>query len=498
MIPNIIKLRCISIALIISLLQLLYTFYKNHFVFAYGLDDTYIHLAIAKHFAEDGVWGVTQYGFTSATSSPIYTFLLAVIIKIIGDRVWIPLILNIIAVISVFYISADYLYKSKRIIGDIFTLILTLITPIPFLIIAGMEHIFHILAVILLLRAVERENITHILLFSVLSVAIRYESMFLVAGLAFMYFYTEKKIKLPALMLIGGFIPVCIWGFISVRNGAFFFPNPLLMKSTLPSLDIAGLKIFIAQVYEKLKLGMLLNCMMAWLFVYIFAKKQENISINQLIIPIALLINILVHSVLAGNFIVSRYESYMVFAVLLFTLPYMVEKIIGMRSFIMSIAAIIVFYPFCVRLFAAIPLTNVCSKNIYEQQIQVARFLKENYPNGKVFAQDIGAIGYYTDVAMYDVMGLSTNEPIRYKRDITALRKNLQAQPNTFAIFWDDARKEGLPWKYVGRWTISENMICAGKDVVFLAKDTTITLELERKLQNFSDKHKDLFDANYK
>ena len=232
MIPNSIKLRCISIAFIITTLQLLYTFYKNHFVFAYGLDDAYIHLAIAKHFAENGVWGVTQHAFTSATSSPIYTLLLAIIIKLIGNWVWIPFVLNIIIVAKLFYVSTDFLYKAKnRWIGDVFTLILTLITPIPFLIVSGMEHNLHILVIVLLLRAVERENRLHILLFSLLSVAVRYESMFLVAGLAAMYVYTEQKIKLPLLMLLCGFIPVCIWGFISIK-----FPKSFAHEKYLAQL----------------------------------------------------------------------------------------------------------------------------------------------------------------------------------------------------------------------------------------------------------------------
>src|SRR2546426_9784746 len=43
----------------------------------YTLDDAYIHMAIAKHFARDGVWGVTPYAFGSSTSSPLWTALVA-------------------------------------------------------------------------------------------------------------------------------------------------------------------------------------------------------------------------------------------------------------------------------------------------------------------------------------------------------------------------------------------------------------------------------------
>ncbi len=50
---------------------------NNQGFFCYPLDDTYIHMAIAKTFSKYHIWGVTKYEFVSATSSPLYTFLLS-------------------------------------------------------------------------------------------------------------------------------------------------------------------------------------------------------------------------------------------------------------------------------------------------------------------------------------------------------------------------------------------------------------------------------------
>src|SRR2546426_12843516 len=66
----------------------------GHFV--YPLDDAYIHMAIAKNAAVHHVWGVTRYEFTSSTSSPLWTALLAAVYWIGGVNDVAPLVLNVI------------------------------------------------------------------------------------------------------------------------------------------------------------------------------------------------------------------------------------------------------------------------------------------------------------------------------------------------------------------------------------------------------------------
>jgi hypothetical protein len=46
--------------------------YNGHV--SYTLDDAYIHMAMAKHVAQDGVFGITPYEFSASSSSPLWTF----------------------------------------------------------------------------------------------------------------------------------------------------------------------------------------------------------------------------------------------------------------------------------------------------------------------------------------------------------------------------------------------------------------------------------------
>ena len=41
--------------------------------FIYPLDDAYIHLALSRNVAENGIWGINPNSFDSASSSILYT-----------------------------------------------------------------------------------------------------------------------------------------------------------------------------------------------------------------------------------------------------------------------------------------------------------------------------------------------------------------------------------------------------------------------------------------
>lgn len=79
----------VAVLLILSIKQ-----NQGHLV--YAIDDCYIHMAISKNIAQHGVWGVTKYGFTSSSSSLLWTLLLSFIYFLVGVNEVTPFILNVI------------------------------------------------------------------------------------------------------------------------------------------------------------------------------------------------------------------------------------------------------------------------------------------------------------------------------------------------------------------------------------------------------------------
>jgi len=72
------------VSLLLLVLYQSYSANQSHLV--YALDDAYIHMAIAKNLTLHGVFGVTRYHFSSSTSSPLWTLLLAACFKVLGVR----------------------------------------------------------------------------------------------------------------------------------------------------------------------------------------------------------------------------------------------------------------------------------------------------------------------------------------------------------------------------------------------------------------------------
>lgn len=200
-------------------------------VYVYASEQANTHWSVAKNFAEWGVWGISPYQFSSASSSPLFTFLLSILIKIFGNSNYIPLIANSLAALFLISIFHTYLKQFTIRIYAIFMIAIILLMPLHKEITAGTEYVFYSLSMILFLRAFQKylasetpRNFSNMALLSILATGFRYESLILIFFFcAYLVIIRNDFVKSLALWCCA-IMPLLIYGWISVSHGSSFFP----------------------------------------------------------------------------------------------------------------------------------------------------------------------------------------------------------------------------------------------------------------------------------
>jgi hypothetical protein len=168
----------------------------------------------------------------------------------------------------------------------------------------------------------------------------------------------------------------------------------------------------------------------------------------------------------------------------------------------MLLLVILISSPLRVRAGKALRDTPQASHNIFEQQIQMADFLRQFYQGQVVAANDIGAIDFLADIRLVDLAGLGTRETARLKLkhiygapQIAAVAEQYQVQ---IALVYDSWFKIPPDWIKAGEWQIPDNVICGDSTVSFYAVNPSAALDLIERLQTFeSQLPKDVAQRGY-
>lgn len=205
------------------------------------MDDAYIHLALAKHLREAGVFGVTQYAYTPAGSSPLYVLVLAAL----GAGEYTPFAVALPAALGVLWLMDGALMGVNasfrlRMWGQISMIIFA---PLPLLTNCGMEAAFQcFFALAFGLQVISSQKhspITYLL--AALACAIRFECAFLVGIVCCWWFFGERKYIAAVLLCAAGAFPIVLNGLIAMRLGHHFLPNSILVKGS--TADVTGLAL---------------------------------------------------------------------------------------------------------------------------------------------------------------------------------------------------------------------------------------------------------------
>jgi hypothetical protein len=484
----------------------------------YPLDDTFIHLTIAKNLALHGNWGITSGEFQSASSSLLYTFLLAILIKIFTVQVWLPLVVNIIAGIILIIVIWKQLQKEN--VGPFGQLIILLavifFTPIPILVISGMEHTLQCLFTFLFifrfsdwLEQMDNESGKNnlpvpLLIYGVLCCTIRYEGLFLIAIACLLLLY-KRKIRAAFLLGFVCVLPVVIFGVYSMGKGSYFLPNSVLIKSETTTLSLSGIAHFIFYVVFKKLIGIsaeLPSIATRYLLIilpmfYLYFEEDIKKTTRYGYALILLIFCTFLQLALAATGWFYRYEAYLllnslvILSVLFYKFGSGILSRFRRQPLVSGFIIFCLLLPLGLRCTAAFMQASRSCVNIYDQQIQMARFLKTYYDDQPVAANDIGAIAFYKEKGPLDLYGLASIQVARSIKNhynspafLDSLSKSEQVGIAVLYVSWfSDSLL--VRWDKIATWTIPDNVICGDSVVTFYALDKRKIPDLRKNLREF-------------
>jgi hypothetical protein len=497
----------------------------------YALDDAYLHMGLARHLVQEGVWGVGD-GFASATSSILWPAALAVVYWIKGPDLYTPLVFELLGVLALLVWTTSMVRSNFPSLdrrgwpaGAAF-LAVGLAAPITTLVFTGLEHIWHLVGLLAVVdcgtrilaaestASSQRRATRRLLLLAPLLTVVRYETLALVPVLAALFLMRRRW--WAALAVVGGsVVPVVIFGWWSQSMGGYFWPNSVLLKVTrhAPGQDL--LTQAEAVIEHLLRLAPMhpayftLLALSLLSFAWVTSATRTWWSRPGLWLGL-FVVQALAHAIFGDFGWLFRYEGYVLafgVAANLFALAWIYDRGglpsrwthsglgPGRRVHLVGIVALVcaLSYFLADRTRDATLLTPRASGNIFEQQIQTSRFLQRFYPQASVALNDIGAASYFTDIQLLDLVGLGSNAVAKARIDgrfTDQLIAHLAVERDLdLAIVYESwfETNGGLPrsWIKVGEWEIRDPVI-SSPVVSFFAVDPPQADALERNLKLFA------------
>jgi len=475
----------------LTIVSVIFSLFLTHGHFTYALDDPYIHMSTIKHFAEQGIWSVDGKTYASASSSPLWVILLTPFYLLFGAKifVYIPFILNVLfQVLSLSLIFKMVNKYTGHNIHYIFGIMLVLVAPFIALSFGGIEHSLQIFIILLFLdfftsyifQPNSNKIVIPLLILAPFVVFVRYENLALVMVMALIILIYFKNWKLSFGLVSISLIFVVIFGLWSkfILNLGFL-PSSIIAKSIIG--DKFNFFIQINSIFTKFISQLLHPHIITILFFNIFILIKSLLLKKKLlsILSILFILTLLIHLAFAKIGWHYRYEAYLIIFGFTNTLLYIYN--VYEINIKWAIFGLLFLFPIFRHQIIGSPKTSILgSKNIYEQQIQMANFLQQQCNSCNIAANDIGAITYFTNIHLLDLYGLGSYEVIKYKKNGTytnEVKNTLLADKNiSLVIVYDTWFKDIILNNYtkIATWKIVNNAVCGGDMVSFYSINNNI------------------------
>ncbi len=414
----------------------------NHYN-SFPLDDPWIHLQFAKNLAEYGSFSYFKNELvTAGSTSPIYTVILAAGFLITKNEMWLSYIMGILF----FSLSVYYFYKLS---GTFFpkenwlaiaaALLLVFDKWLNFISVSGMETTLYIFLLIACYYYYRKMNAMGFAVTLGLTFWTRPDALAFIAAIAADYFFRVYfKNRTPKenadILLFEKKDLYKIAGIFGGIMAAYFAMNFIIAGSLLPNTYSAKLAYYSAEfrsrsdflrveVWEYFTESAYLLIFIPFVFGVIkLASDSFKLKYNPLI-PAFIFIALLIFMYWYKLPYAHRFGRYMM-PIFPF---YILLSVYGGREFfrwfanylgdtklvnglnIILLAGTVVYFTSVYN--ATKEIFQDQSRHIYIRQVETAKWIKNNTPEGSIIAtHDVGAIAYYSDRKVVDVVGLINPE----------------------------------------------------------------------------------------
>jgi hypothetical protein len=475
-------------------------------LFVLPLDDAYVHLAVAKHLAVDGVWGVTAAGFTASVSSVAWPLLVAGIFVLTGPSVGVPIVVNVLCA-GATLLLADATMRRFDVGAAARAISLQAIvfcTPLPTLVASGMEHPLQIVVLLafvlhlcrLLGSSGSGARATAIAGgLAAAATAVRYDAIVVVV-VAVLALLIARRTRAALWVAACGVLPLALFGIASVAHGWPPVPNSVLVRLPLmsePRTPIRAIVHFLG--YRGLRTLFHEPALAALLFATGASSGLRrrggwrSWDERQWLLAI-FVATLALHVEYARTAWFFRYEGYLV-TMGLVAIVLVARDVYASASMprLVAAAAVVAFAPLAARGVDAIRATPAWSEDQFNTRHQAARFLGRYYDRAVVEIGDIGEVCYRTDIRLIDVNGLGSLE----------LLPSILATPDNSPSIDDERHAAGAAdlvvadlsgrppdgWELVGCWAMPDSERCDETVYQFHARRGADASRLASALRDF-------------
>lgn len=496
----------------------------------YLIDDPAIHLSLASTLAESGTWGVNPGEFQSASSAPVWTVLLALVVLVAPFAATAaPLVFNAAASVGLIAVlGADQRFlrpgRDRPLDGPAVAAIVVVVLMLPALTMLGMEHVLHMLlcvAVLVLLwppsPQTDRRALAAYVLLGVATL-VRFETVFLAIGIAVAALVVRTdgddqpflvRARRAAAASAAAGVPAVAFALFNRLMGQGWLPNSVLAKSPVTSGDSTTSAALVDVLGRFTTDPMLAGLGIAVLVALIVGWRRCRYQF----VAVALLVTIALHVGVAAIGWYDRYQGYLIALAVLVLLRVGAESPLAPEVSEASEAseagasdpprrvlrpAVLVLALLLLGATKAELTWNVPRgvADTYQQRYQAGVFLDTYYPDDSIATGELGYISLLHDGPITDLYGLADFEVLEQRRaggervdpdfwrELVAARDIEVVAMYPTTLFLDTPQE----WILVGTWTLEHSVMTAyHEDFQFWATRPEAVDPLQQHLAEFAD-----------